>query len=79
MQLMFRFYYTCGDIWTTQCNINTHTHTHTHSPTAGVAEEGKGLTVSHHILQSLRLSSEAHAVCEFGKHQQRPCVFGEIP
>jgi len=29
----FRFYYTCGDIWSTQCNINMNTHIHTHTHT----------------------------------------------
>jgi len=27
----FRFYYTCGGIWSTQCNINMNAHTHTHT------------------------------------------------
>jgi len=27
--VIFRFYYTCGDIWSTQWNINRNTHTHT--------------------------------------------------
>ncbi len=32
MSKNFRFYSTCGDIWSPQCSIKyTHTHTHTHT------------------------------------------------
>ncbi len=51
----FRFYYPCGDIWSSQCSINkfTDTHTHTHTHTCTVFKNSMTYTVKHIFIKVL--------------------------